>query len=84
MMRNYSQTLRRQPSTKLSSLNTVSTVSVVFSSFWSFYVILKGSDPNLKVFSYSFSKPQGLGVSEVGRSAFPTGKYHDEPTYIYT
>ena len=67
-MRNNSQTLRRQPSTKISSLNTVSTVSVAFSSFWSFYVNLKVKDPNLKVFSYSFSKPQGLGVSEVGRS----------------
>ena len=27
--------------------------------FWSFYI-------NLKAFSYSLSKPQGLGVSEVG------------------
>ena len=41
VMRNNSQTLRRQPSTKISSLNTVSTVSVAFSSFWSFYVNLK-------------------------------------------
>ena len=67
MMRNNSQTLRRQPSTKLSSLNTVGTVSVVFSSFRSFYVYLKVRDPNLKVFSYSFSKPQGLGLEKFQR-----------------
>ena len=44
---------------ELSSLNIVSTVSLVISSrVWSFYV-------NLKVSLY---KPQGLGISEVGRS----------------
>ena len=41
MIRNNSQFLRREPSTKLSSLNIVSTVNVVFSSFWSFNVNLK-------------------------------------------
>ena len=78
VMRNNSQTLRRQPkytyivcNDELSSLNIVtgSTVSLVISSrVWSFYVNLKVWDPNLKGFSYSFSKPQGLGISEVGRS----------------
>ena len=74
-MRNYSQTLEgnqsTQKQTKISCLDIDSTeVLQIFSSFWSFYVInLKACDPNLKVFSCSFSEPYSLGVSDVGRSA---------------
>ena len=61
---------------KLSSLNVVNTVKVLFTSFWCFYVNLKVWDPNLKAFSFSFSKPQDLWVSEVGRSAInKQGRY---------
>ena len=61
--------------TKLSSLNITITVTVAFSSFWNFCANLKVWDPNLKVFSSLFSKPQSLGVSEVGRSEAWVSKF---------